>query len=365
LDKNKIFQSKGTLFLVFSNTTQFETALPMLICYGNMYDFIAIFNLSNKEYSQGLERYLQTYQSKFIKIFTIYPSKTRAQKIIQLIKVKSFVKDSLYHFYIKASIQFIEGGDIDWLVIGVFKENNIKTIVMQWAITWEPSYYDNLKQSKRINIRPIINKIIKIMLGLNYPTMKYLGDGQADYLLTMGEFWTNQFLKYHNYPDKFIATGNPRFLDLIDLKGYPNKQNILFITGAGTSLYGYSKNNHLKDIEEVYLAYQKSGISNETQKATTELLKTTLITIIIRSTVGLEALISGSKLIVYNNNKQLIGFNYAKHNLAKEAKNIKELTYLLKNHESIDRPKENKIEYYIKTSCLKIMKVLIDLKKIK
>jgi len=349
----------------------------MLICYGNMYDFIAIFNLSNKEYSQGLERYLQTYQSKFIKIFTIYPSKTSAQKIIQLIKVKSFVKDSLYHFYIKASIQFIEGGDIDWLVIGVFKENNIKTIVMQWAITWEPSYYDNLKQSKRINIRPIINKIIKIMLGLNYPTMKYLGDGQADYLLTMGEFWTNQFLKYHNYPDKFIATGNPRFLDLIDLKGYPNKQNILFITGAGTSLYGYSKNNHLKDIEEVYLAYQKSGISNrlvhkvhprdickeeiinlsknykniivETQKATTELLKTTLITIIIRSTVGLEALISGSKLIVYNNNKQLIGFNYAKHNLAKEAKNIKELTYLLKNHESIDRPKENKIEYYIKT----------------
>lgn len=33
----------------------------------------------------------------------------------------------------------------------------------------------------------------KIPTGMNYPSMKYLGDGQADYLLTMGDFWTNQF----------------------------------------------------------------------------------------------------------------------------------------------------------------------------
>ena len=364
---------------VFSNKTHFETALPILNALNDQYAHIAIFNLSNLNYSKGLEKYLEEYKSLFHDTLVLGSTKSKFDRGIQLLKVKQFIKTILKRHKIQASLQFIEGGDIDWLVIGILKEHNIKTVVLQWAITWEPMYYDRLRQNKsRISyVRSSIGKFVKTLLGINYPSMNYLGDGQADYLLTMGEFWTNQFLKYHNYPHKFIATGNPRFLDLIDLKKYSDKKDILFITGAGTSLYGYSKNDHLRDIDEVYLAYESSQITNklihkihprdkykdeifnlskkykniivETEQSTTELLKTVLLTIVIRSTVGLEALVAGSKLIVYNNKKQPIGFNYAKYRLAQESQNVEELSYLLKCLNRIDTPAEDMIEYYLKT----------------
>ncbi|GAB6045591.1 hypothetical protein JCM11957_11890 [Caminibacter profundus] len=161
------------------------------------------------------------------------------------------------------------------------------------------------------------------------------------------------------------------------------KKNILFVTGAGSLLYGYNKEKHLKDIEEVYLAFEKSNINRKlihkihprdqytndilnmskkfknievkTNELMEDLLKDIYLTIVIRSTVGLEALVAGSRLLVYNNSNQIIGFNYAKYNLAKEAKNIEELSDLLANSDKMDLPKN--IEYFVKTE-----KVLEDIK---
>jgi len=227
-----------TLFFVFSNKTHFETALPILKHFKDKYNYIAIFNLSNLNYSKGLAEYLEKYRAFFPDILVLNTLSSKAHRIKQLIQVKKFVKKSIRNYQTQSSIQFIEGSDIDWLVIGVLKENRIKTIVLQWAITWEPSYYDNLHGKKSIIqvFKSKINIITRSLLGLNYPSMKYLGDGQADYLLTMGEFWTNQFLKYHNKKNKFITIGNPRFLNLVKLREYTDKKDILFITGAGTSL---------------------------------------------------------------------------------------------------------------------------------
>lgn len=367
------------LFFVFSNKTHFETALPILEYFQDKYDYVAIFNLSNPNYSKGLREYLEKYRELFQDILVLNTLSSKIERIKQLLQVKKFVQNCIKTCDIQSSIQFIEGSDIDWLVIGVLKENNIRTVVLQWGITWEPSYYDGLHGKNTVikKIKSKIHKVIKIVLGLNYPSMKYLGDGQSDYLLTMGDFWTNQFLKYHNKKDKFISVGNPRFLDLVTLKEHSNKKDILFITGAGTSLYGYGSEKHLEDIKNVYSAYVEANIPNilihkihprdkfaieieqlakkyknikvEISISTTELLKNTMVTIVIRSTVGLEALISGSKLVIYNNGNQSIGFNYANYGLATEVSNNNELKNLLINIESIKQPSCDEIEYYIKT----------------
>lgn len=378
------------LFFVFSNKTHFETALPILEYFQDKYDYVAIFNLSNPNYSKGLMEYLEKYRELFQDILVLNTLSSKIERIKQLLQVKKFVQNCIKTCDIQSSIQFIEGSDIDWLVIGVLKENNIRTVVLQWGITWEPRYYDGLHGNNTVikKIKSIIHKIFKIILGLNYPTMKYLGDGQSDYLLTMGDFWTNQFLKYHNKKDKFISVGNPRFLDLTQSREISDKKDILFITGAGTSLYGYDSEKHLEDIKNIYEAYSKANIENklihkihprdkfvskieqlakkyknikvEQLVPTIELLKTSLVTIIIRSTVGLEALIAGSKLVVYNNGSQSIGFNYANYGLAMEVSNNNELKNLLANIESIKQPSCDEIEYYIKTKdIMKDLKYVI------
>jgi hypothetical protein len=373
-----------TILFVFSNKTHFETALPILYYLKDKYKFLAIFNFIDKEYSKGLENYFKKYRNLFEETFSITDDNFFTKNISNYLKVKKVLSNWIKNNNIITSFQFIEGGYIDWLVIGILKENNIKTIVLQWAITWEPRYYDMLRSKNIIFIKQVIKKMIKKLLKIDYPTMKYLGNGNADYLLTMGEFWTQQFLKYHNYPDKFITTGNPRFLKLTALKEF-EKKHILFVTGAGSKLYNYDKKKHLKDIEDVYLAFERSNINKKlihkihprdvyindilklsknfpnvevkTNGLMEDILKNIYLTIVIRSTVGFEALVAGSKLLVYNNSNQSIGFNYAKYNLAKEAKNIEELSTMLINSDQIDIP-EN-IEYFIKTK-----NVLIDIKNV-
>lgn len=367
------------ILFVFSNKTHFETALPLINFLKEEYEFLAIFNFVDVKYSKGLDEYLNKYENLFKEVFVIDKNDIFSKHIVNYLKLKRILRDWIKKYDIISSLQFIEGGYIDWLVIGVLKEHKIKTVVLQWAITGVPEFYKTYQNSFKI----VIKKFLKKVLNINYPTMKYLGDGNADYLLTMGEFWTKQFLKHHNYPHKFITTGNPRFLELTTLKNY-KKDKVLFVTGAATSLYSYAKEKHLQDIEEVYIAYKKSGIKNifihkthprdiyvedikkladkynillETQKTTSEILKDVYLTIVIRSTVGFEALISGSKLVVYNNGNQTFGFNFADHNLAKETKNIDELSIFLKNLHTLNYP-EN-IEYFIKTE-----NILEDIKNV-
>lgn len=366
------------IIFVFSNKTHFQTAIPLLERLKDTYEFIAIFNLSNKQYSSGLEEYFLTYQHYFKENLCLENGVTKINHLSNLFKVKKFIKTIMLKYPIKSSIQFIEGADIDWLVIGLLREKDIRTVVLQWAITWEPIYYDEMKKNKfKAMLKRNLYKIFKVLLGLNYRTMQYLGDGNAKYLVTMGDFWTEQFSRHHAYPNKFISVGNPRFLDLIKLRDIKNKDKILFITGAGTSLYGYAKNKHLEDIKEIYEAYAKANCKNslihklhprdkyveeiillskqysnikiETKKSTSELLAHTLLTIIIRSTVGLEALIAGSKLVVYNNESQVIGFNYAKYNLAREVYNTNELRGLLQSIETLNIVDKKVVEFYIKT----------------
>ncbi|GAB6045592.1 hypothetical protein JCM11957_11900 [Caminibacter profundus] len=212
------------ILFVFSNKTHFETALPILNFLKDKYKFLGIFNFIDTKYSKGLEKYLEKYENLFEEIFLIKDNNFFTKHITNYLKIKKILLKWLKEKNIISSIQFIEGGYIDWLVIGVLKENNIKTIVLQWAITWEPSYYDKLRNKNITFIKQVIKKVIRKFLMIDYPTMKYLGDGNADYLLTMGEFWTKQFLKYHNYPYKFIATGNPRFLKLTTLKSFGKKK---------------------------------------------------------------------------------------------------------------------------------------------
>jgi len=372
---------KSYVLFVFSNKTHFETALPLLKYWQNRYHFIGIFNFSNEHYAQGLKAYMDEHESFFKDMLVLLPADSKWALLQNLLRVKAYMREKIQTRHILSSIQFIEGADIDWLVIGLLKEARIRTVVLQWAITWEPVYYDRMKKNKKISVlKRGLQCLVKSLFGLRYPTMRYLGDGAADYLLTMGAYWTEQFMKHHDRPGKFITTGNPRFMGLVTLREISNKNQILFVTGAGTSLYGYDKAKHLEDIKEVYRAYQISGsqyilihkvhprdkyadeikklatkynnIVVETQKSIEMLLTHTILTVTIRSTVGLEALTAGSKLVVYNNANQIIGFNYAEHGLAKEVDTIETLSGVFEDVTQCRSVDQNRLERYVKSQYI-------------
>jgi len=372
---------KPFLLFVFSNKTQFETAIPLFTLLKAQYRFAAIFNVSNANYAKGLDAYERQYAQMFAYRLSLGASKGLRGKIGRLFRVKGFVKGLLAKNTVHASVQFTEGADIDWLVIGLLKEARVKSVVIQWAVTWEPSYYDALHRMQgSVRFAAFKRKIVslaKVLIGMPYPTMRYYGDGASDYILTMGEFWTEQFLRHHPYKGKFVTTGNPRFVSLSSLRRFPDKRHILFVTGAATVLYGYTKRKHLQDIEEVYAGYRKSGargklihkvhprdkyreeivrlaesfdgVEVETEASVESLLPEIFVTIIIRSTVGLEALAAGSRLIVYNNARQMIGFNYASYGLAHEVQNAESLASALEYSDMIVRPSFEKVSLFIKT----------------
>lgn len=375
--------AKKSILCVFSNKTHLETALPVLVELKDEYQFIGVFNFISTEYSVGLNQLLKQHNELFIEHYSIEEITSYYERYIVLLRLKKFIITCHKKMSFSHSLQFSEGGDVDWLVIGVLKSLNVKTVVMQWAITWEPKFYDR-RQDYPMKVKFAVNKAIKKLLNIDYLMMSYLGDGGADYLLTMGEHWTKQFQKFHDKPKKFITTGNPRFQDLAEERSQ-DKTIVLLITGAATMLRGYDKSFHIQDIKDIYEAYNDSmcdltlihrvhprdntidsikklaaefeNVELSLQGVTQDWLPKAKIVILIRSTVGLEALLAGANLIVFNNGRQEIGFNYADNNLAVETKTKEQLATVLSNYKELKKVADSEINHFVKTdNVMKIIK---------
>ena len=361
-------------FFCFSNATQFDTVVPLieeLIARNER--VVAFVNSLAEAYAAGLGEKIATRKELFAEILPIDLPNNAVVRFLAYLKIKRILKKKIDLYRPKAIITFTEGGSVEWLFLGVAREKGIKAITIQWAIVWEPYIYDAMhKRKPRLAEKAIGRKrFILSLFGLNYPRMKYYGDGNAERILTMGDFWTQQFKKVHpQLKEKFVTFGVPRFAKYrpqSEKEGYA-----LFTSGAGAFLYDYKKEDHLSEIRDIYEAARKAGmrllhkphprdpVKNDIDALAAQyqnvsvtfenldrLLPSANCLLTIRSTTGFEALLCGTPVIVYETGKQSIGFDYAAHGLASKAKSVVELVNLLVNEPFM--PSQDQVASYVQT----------------
>lgn len=356
------------IIVAVSNKTQFETFLSLrtqLHNEGYKYRYILIQTMTNPNYDAGLAEAVEQHESLFINIIRI----KKLPAVAHLLQMIFFKRRLTYYFQqpeTTLALTFSEGGAVDWIVIGLAKRWQTLSICMQWAITWPDALYEKLRQSpphRTIGLSAIKN-IVKILLGFNFKKMTCFGNGNADVVLTMGDFWT-QFLS-EKYPllarqEKFITLGHPAWTRYKDISKRKDRKHLVFCTGAGPAIWNTSSEDHLNTIRAVYSAcqpflnthqitlYHKPHPRDKHHDAIRELsadYSNIVITtsslydvfsrsyrmITIRSTTGFEALLAGLDVIIFDDDTHDIGFDYSKHHLAKKATNPQELVAIL--HES-------------------------------
>ena len=375
--KKNVKTDRNFIFCV-ANITQYETALPLIDFIQTNYqaEVSIIVNNMQPSYTGNLPVIVQNDARRYQQVQII--NKAQLNKLLFFLSLKQQLqKLVIYKGEKTLYFGFTEGGTIEWFLIGVLKKMGVKTTVIQWAITWKPDIYKRLKGHDKESFKAVIKQLKKIIhcafaaaLNLPYQKMRFSGDGPADHILTMGEFWSRQFKSTHpKKKHKFSTFGNPRFAHY---KPINQKDNyILLTTGAGVSLYKDDAKARLKDFENIYEAAQEAGIklihkphprdpsysdiaslarkySNITvsMNDVVSLIGKAKALITVRSTTGLEALLLHTPVIIFDKGDQILGFDFAESGLATKVRNEIELTTLLKKG-NFYLPNVNQIEHFI------------------
>lgn len=368
----------------FSNQSHFAASLPLiraLRAFSPDMHIFAIADLADSHYAAGLGAILE--QNKYL--FTdclVFPSSLN-MGIFSKLKGFLTTKKRIACFLKKACAQqvfaFTEGGRIEWLVLGLARRAQAQTYCIQWAITWKPEIYRRLRADRDL-IKVVFLRLFMKLLGADFLRMKYLGDGGADVLLTLGDYFTRQFEGVHpTHVGKFKSFGQSSFVSLLDLREKPKRNVAVLTTGAGTFLYSSSRDNHLADIRDIYEAFSLARAQGSetillhrphprdvclddikllaegydgvevTARPLAEILDGARYLVTIRSTSGFEALISGVPVFIYQSGRIDIPFNFADEGLADAARDVSGLSALMLQKEPFLAPLE-KVEEYVRVT---------------
>ena len=246
-------------------------------------------------------------------------------------------------------LTFTEGGCAEWIYLSAAKYYKIDSTCIQWSITWPKKFYDGNLSYKAWVLKKLKYKAvntIRRVVGIKGRPMEYLGDGLADRVLTIGEFWTRQLKQNHkSLSEKFFTYGMP-FKTITKIK--PNR--VVIILGAESGLGYTHASKFLEEISNLidklkYFIDEKYIISvrphpRET-KENMEMIQNICINfqceindskveldlsdvkaiLIKRSTLGFQAVHNKIPLFVYGQPDQR-GFDYARHGLGKDFETV-------------------------------------------
>lgn len=374
------------LIFFVTNISQLDTAIEI----ASLKEFsIELIVVNQVGLSKGLEKKAKDFKKEFTSI-SFFKLSDRFKKV-QLLKlvlyfwyraIKSKSLISKKNFIVTL---FTEGGRYEWIIASICKSFSIKSVCMQWALTWNPKDYQEINPGRydmedRVGI---MQKILGKILCYRPVRMNYLGDGACDKVFTLGRYWKEQLeLNHPSRKKKFVATGNPRFK-----YSTSKKENIItFATGAGTAMYGNSIESHLENIKNVYqgtfefcnekrwilvhklhprdkateriqsLSQNYPHVKVMTTGDTAKLLKKSKLTLVFRSTVGLEALLSNNKLIVIDYSSIYIGFDYSKFGLAEKVHTNIELDEKIREVVTKENVINNNIYNFVEQNSLENIK---------
>jgi len=373
--------SKIVCFLV-SNSTHLDIVDKLIPAFKSKgVDVHVIGDLSRKRYSGNLEEKLRILKQRTaLEAINVSIVGCRLSFFRFWDELKLDRKFHKIFSQVHALITFTEGGVSEWIALGVAGKLGIPKNCIQWAITWEPFVYNELhkRDLSKPRARDLVISLIRSILGLSYKRMIYFGDGGADKIFVLGEYWRQQFIKHHNNSQKFVVTGSPSFeVNGCDIK---KEKTVVLALGAGTSLYSDDTCKHLNKIELIYSVfselnsytdykllhkihprdYNTEKISElakkyprvevvDNSKDIKPVLDLSEILITVRSTAGLEGLVRKVKVIVFDDDNETIGFDYSKHCLALKASDKSSLEIALKASKKSIFDKGN-VKYFIESS---------------
>ena len=246
-------------------------------------------------------------------------------------------------------LTFTEGGCIEWIYLSAARHHKIHSTCIQWSITWPKKFYDDNLSYKKWVIKKFKYKAINTLrraVGIKGHPMEYLGDGLAERVLTIGDFWTQQLISNHEKLSKKFFTYGMHFKAFAKV---PPKR-VVIILGAESGLgythaskfleeisilieklkyfidkkYIISVRPHPRETRENMAVIQKfcDGFQCEINDSSVELdLSDVKAVFVKRSTLGFQAAYNEIPLFVYGQIDQR-GFDYAEHGLGKDFETV-------------------------------------------